>query len=107
MPPKYGIFNKKIRKFPQTFPHCGERSAFPHWGKGYPLPSPHLTLLGACGTSTPPILKSWIRATACHLDQNQKGRKQIDLNRGVATGGISGIYTLPKLVQVKFFTGQQ
>jgi len=31
----------------------------PQWGGRYPSPLP--TLLGACGTSTPPILKSWVR----------------------------------------------
>jgi len=34
-------------------------SPFPQWGGGHPLPTPHP--VGACGTSTPPILKSWVR----------------------------------------------
>ena len=32
---------------------------FPHWGGGYPLYTPYPFC--ACGTSTPPILKSWVR----------------------------------------------
>ena len=55
MPKNNGIFNQKYEKIlgsPLPRP-------FPQWGGGYP--SPRLIPLDACGTSTPPILKSWVR----------------------------------------------
>jgi len=41
--------------------HSSLSRPFPQWGGAgaYPLPTSHP--LGACGVSTPPILKSWVR----------------------------------------------
>ena len=39
--------------------HSSLPRPFPQWGGGYPLNRP--TTLGACGTWTPPIQKSWVR----------------------------------------------
>ena len=56
--------------------HSPLRRLFSQWGGGYPLPTPNL--LGACGTSTPPILKSWVR----HWIQQHRRRSSVNFEGG-------------------------
>ena len=60
---KYGIFNKKYKK---NFWEGHSPLPRPPVGGGYPL-SHASSPLGVCGTSTPPILKSWERHCKLNL----------------------------------------
>ena len=53
-------FSTKNKNFFGVQGHCSLPRPFPQWGGGYTPPT-RLIPLGACGTSTPPILKSWVR----------------------------------------------
>jgi len=71
LPLAYDLRNKRARKrqnmvfsTKNTKKNSGEGHSplprpLPQWGRG--IPPPHSLPLGACGTLTPPILKSWVR----------------------------------------------